>query len=115
MTSITTNPGFAADFAMLPSQLSLTAASGTVPCGHPGVIASSGESTPGTGIGTGGTWGASGSRRQVSRVERTGDGSGVPATLELARDRGKPMAEHAEATHQRLYGASGECPRRNPA
>lgn len=117
MTSTTQSTDFIAGFAMPSNQLSPTAARGTGLNGHVGVFAAFGEfATTGTGICADGTTG--GRERLDSRfpllpslLQQTGNGSGAPADPGSALDRGKRMAEHAEAT-QRLYGASGECPRR---
>ncbi|MEE2038637.1 hypothetical protein Q8791_15535 [Nocardiopsis sp. CT-R113] len=122
MTNSTQTTEFITGFAMSSRQLSLTAVSGTAESGLTGVLAGFGEFIT-TGVGhdaKGGSdeYGTHRSRAlsMVSPVVPTGvgNGSGVPANPELALDRGKRTTEHAEAT-QRLYGASGECPRRIPA
>ncbi|WP_433699942.1 hypothetical protein [Nocardiopsis sp. CA-288880] len=122
MTNSTQTTGFIAGFAVSSRQQSLTAVLGTAESGHAGVLAGFGEFIT-TGVGHGAKdhrdgWGTSSSHglSMVSPVVPTGvgNGSGVPADHELALDRGKRMTEHAEAT-RRLYGASGECPRRIPA
>ncbi|WP_026122541.1 hypothetical protein [Nocardiopsis halotolerans] len=122
MTSITETTGLHAGFAMPSRQLSLlTAVRGTVLGGQKDVFAVFGESIVACAGNGGTTNGGSvfrGSRSPLMVSEGqealTGDGSGVPAEPELALDRGKHVAKHAEPT-QRLYGASGECPRRIPA
>lgn len=122
MTNSTQTTDVFIGFAMPSRQLSLTAAQGTAVSGHAGFLAGFGESTTkGAGHGHPGGSGERGLlaprvRPMASPVVPTGvgNGSGVPANPELALDRGKRTTEHAEAT-QRLYGASGECPRRIPA
>ncbi|MFD3685175.1 hypothetical protein ACFWTE_10205 [Nocardiopsis sp. NPDC058631] len=122
MTNSTQSTERIIGFAMSSLQLSLTAVPGTAESGSAGTPAGwGGFITIGVGHGTEGGSDEYGTHRSrlssmVSPVVPTGvgNGSGVSADPELALDRGKRMTEHAEAT-QRLYGASGECPRRIPA